>query len=592
MNFFINKKYNVLNFILLSFLSILFSSCTAVKSIEHLPKSYTSESQKLVIFMDGTANDEGSYTNVFKLRNLVTLQSRTDIKSVYIAGVGTGYRHIGKMIGLGFQKDIKQTYEFLTMHYKSQKNKIYIFGFSRGAYAARILAGFIQLAGIPNLSGLTKKQRKKLIEDIYDEYKLALDNNRKKSIGKQRRKIESIVSNQLMYEYVVNLETPIKIEFAGLWDSVAALAIPNVEEKNILETRQIDQLCNVKEVAHALSLDDDRARIFTPIFLTEKAAEEQCINELVNKRSISQVFFSGAHSDVGGGYLNTDIDGISLNWMINKISGDNKTKLLPKNTKVYADTYGITHDPEADVWKYAYHCQHRNISKYYKLLGDSFTLHQSVIDRIKNIPRKCHEIQWKEENTFINCFTQNEDNTFTYNKNIKECKLTINNDDKYVSSKLSKKTSIILCTKNSSLPCKIDTIDIDSTNESYKTGVYLDKNKNYRFEIKITKQWNDDGTCSTPEDGRRIARSNTNVIMEIGQYLVTPLEHAAMAGYTELIGEVQKETMRLGQMVKDNTIFSPNENGELIVKINEPNIGEFVYKNNNGKLKLTVIQTK
>ncbi|CAA6801814.1 MAG: Unknown protein [uncultured Sulfurovum sp.] len=563
--------------------------CSAKKPILHLPISKTNEAQKLVIFIDGTDNDESSYTNVSKLRNLITLQNRTDIRSAYVEGVGNGYLVLGKIFGTGFGKDIRQAYEFLTTHYKTSDNKIYLFGFSRGSFAVRRLAGLVQVAGIPDLSTLTKEDREKLVEKVYDIY---MDYDGKSSDNKitimknQRKRIATQLG-----KYYSNHR--VQIEFVGIWDTVEALAIPDYEENVTIidEPPMIDQLCNAKEVAHVLSLDDDRARIFTPILLDNNASIHQCGTEIIKDRDIQQVFFSGAHSDVGGGYADTDIDGVSLNWMLSKIDKSGGSGLVPENTRVYADPLGKTHDPEADL-AFGYRFMHRSISRYKKkYLLDNFTVHQSVIDRLAVIPRQCNEIQWKDESltsSLSDCFEFNKaNNTFHYNKNRGNCDISVTHEEGYISPVVKEMGDVPLCTIENVFPCKIQ---IDANISKRKTGVKLSKDNSYTFKIKLLKNWNDHEICSTPEDGRRFTRYGSKV-SHIGMALISPFEEITIAGYTELIGSIGHDKIRLGQLVKNHTIFSPTVSGELIVSINEPTIlGKRVYNNNNGQLELIITQ--
>ena len=119
------------------------------------------KTRDLVIFFDGTSNDEGSHTNIAKLHNLVTLQNRSDISTTYIKGVGTGTKIIGMAMGWGIGDDVREAYLYLIDNYDHKyKDRISIFGFSRGAYTARILASLLYVAGIPDVKHLTQKRKR------------------------------------------------------------------------------------------------------------------------------------------------------------------------------------------------------------------------------------------------------------------------------------------------------------------------------------------------------------------------------------------------------------------------------------------------
>lgn len=384
-----NNRYILLLIIFVLFLS----GCTNSLPIKHVPFSLDQKNKKIVIFFDGTANDEGSHTNISKLYNLVTLQNNPKINSIYIEGVGTKGKLAGAGLGWGIGNDVRQAYLFLLENYHHKKsNKIYIFGFSRGAYSSRILASLLYVAGIPDVKNLNKKERKKLVKNIYSAYKGNKSNiKRKRDVCKVLKK-ESCSKDDLPHS--------VEVEFMGLWDTVEALGVPDYKENNDIPNKQyFDQLCNIKKVAQALSLDDDRARIFTPIFLTSSHLTTECSNKHIN---VEEVWFSGAHSDVGGGYRDTTISGISLNWMLYQIK---PYHLVPDGTKVYADPYSKTHNPEAGYWGLIYHNKSRSINDYiekYHQQGQKIKIHKSVIKRLECVKPKKYESRWFEK--FPSCF--------------------------------------------------------------------------------------------------------------------------------------------------------------------------------------------
>ena len=348
--------------------------------------------KNLVVFLDGTANSEVSHTNIAKLHNLITLQSRPDISATYIKGVGTGIDVVGMAFGGGIGADVREAYKYLCENYNPESDdKIFIFGFSRGAYAARILAALIYVAGIQDLrndpdeqDNLTKQEKRKrerekgqFVSEIYSAYKST------KSISERRKDVYALTRTK--YRRV-------EIEFMGLWDTVEALGLPDYKEDFVHpNNRYADQLCNIKKAAHAVSIDDDRARVFTPILLTRKHLISDCKEKVIDN-FVEEVWFSGAHADVGGGYKNTQIGGVSLNWMLSRIE---TYKLLPKNTRVYANPYDKTNDPEEGLlWGLLYHRVNRNLDAYSasEYNHGRLKIHQSVLDRVACVPIDWHEL--------------------------------------------------------------------------------------------------------------------------------------------------------------------------------------------------------
>ena len=106
-------------------------------------------SKNIVVFSDGTGQEggEGNNTNVYNLFNMVEDRTASQV-AFYDRGLGTGWRKItGNGAGVGISENIIDCYEFIFENYQAG-DKIYLFGFSRGAFTVRSLSGFINLFGI------------------------------------------------------------------------------------------------------------------------------------------------------------------------------------------------------------------------------------------------------------------------------------------------------------------------------------------------------------------------------------------------------------------------------------------------------------
>ena len=350
--------------------------------------------RKIVIFFDGTANDEGSDTNVKRLHSLITLQDRKDIASLYILGVGTNLDPIGLVTGSGINARVMLAYEFILNHYtpktrEMEADEIYIFGFSRGAFAARILTTMLNYAGIVNeardqtaLRKYTPKELGELVHaatfpgfsspDDADKPEVRPGNLKTKLAAKGL--ISAVNSDN-------SISVPVKV--LGLWDTVEALGSPGIVSNLIIpllsqppktdvdepNRRYGEKLCNVEAAYHAVSIDDNRATIFTPLLLSRRHLFDGCTRGKglldnygrIKPDQLQEVWFSGAHSDVGGGYANGALSGVSLNWMLNRIKC---TGLLPnavcpaevsksRDTHfVREDFFGGSHDPTAGIWSF------------------------------------------------------------------------------------------------------------------------------------------------------------------------------------------------------------------------------------------------
>jgi uncharacterized protein (DUF2235 family) len=386
---------------------------TACGTITHKPMtSAATTPKKIAIFFDGTNNDEASDTNVKRLHSLATLQSKAEVATLYVEGVGTGTDITGMATGFGIGARVRIAYEFILNNHRPG-DTLYIFGFSRGAYAARILTSLLYHAGLPKSDVLSSTRIAKV---VYDDVKEELADN--DEVNRQIMVETRLVAKGL------TLSEPIEVEILGLWDTVEALGFQEWGSK-LLDKAQLrqhpvvvdnankqygDKLCNVKFAFHALSIDDDREWVFTPLLLARSHLFRDCTvgrsNPMLDAGRIKpghlqEVWFSGAHSDVGGGYQDSLLNGVSLNWMIDRISAtfpSPQDNLLPAGAQVREDPYGTSHDPEAGSFSLIYHRMNRNLVGYAsdtrnqrrEVLG-SICVHRSVFERRALIQAKAHE---------------------------------------------------------------------------------------------------------------------------------------------------------------------------------------------------------
>lgn len=357
------------------------------------------------VFLDGTQNDPIDDTNVQRLRNLAYLQSNPRIHTIYINGVGTEggllKRLWGSASGSGFTEDVKNAYIYIGNTYRTKNDKVLIFGFSRGSYSARVLAGLLAVGGVPDFSNIDdlniseedKLERKEeLIQKVFDAY------TGNKSLEKRR----SDVLNVSGYKQRITGED-FKISFMGLWDTVPAIGLPDFGADTLPMTDRrpneyYDQICNIEKAAHAASVDDNRARVFDFLSLTYNQLTVDCGEEFSIDEVVNEVWFSGAHSDVGGGY-NTDLSGVSLNWMIGEVE-NSVPEFLPDNSQVYQCPFGESHIASNLLFGLnigVFGNRNRSFMHYAALedynLG-KVKIHQSVFDRLLEIPKKGLEYCW------------------------------------------------------------------------------------------------------------------------------------------------------------------------------------------------------
>jgi uncharacterized protein (DUF2235 family) len=267
--------------------------------------------KRIALYLDGTWNNVDDNTNVWRLKSLCT-QSPEQLV-YYSAGVGTqsGEHISGGMFGIGINEEVTNAYEWLVEHYETDA-QLFIFGFSRGAFTARSLAGFISKCG------LLKPGSPVAMKQLYGRYR--------QGTAQSVRALGRVVAGELSQEdqWIKEYSRPIPIWFQGVWDTVGALGvplpcIPKVSRADFafLET---DLRINDTHAYHALAIDEHR-EAFAPTLWTKVTPKQ---GETYPPRSIDNVeqrWFVGAHANVGGGYENDLLAQIPLCWIMNKAIG-------------------------------------------------------------------------------------------------------------------------------------------------------------------------------------------------------------------------------------------------------------------------------
>jgi uncharacterized protein (DUF2235 family) len=219
----------------------------------------------------------------------------------YDTGVGSTYklmdRIAGGITGAGIDAKIKDSYLFLVLNYEPGDH-IYLFGFSRGAYTARSLAGFIRCCGI------LKPQNMHLIEEAFRLYR---DRN---SFTDPHSDLMSSFRRNYSSEDIT------RIKFIGVWDTVGALGIPmpawriyNRERYMFHDTK----LSSTVDYAYQALAVDEHRKMFAPVLWD--ASED---NENGRTIEMEQRWFSGVHVNIGGGSDDMGLSNNTLQWMVEK----------------------------------------------------------------------------------------------------------------------------------------------------------------------------------------------------------------------------------------------------------------------------------
>ncbi len=251
--------------------------------------------KRIAIFTDGTWNspEKGGVTNVLHLaRGVKPVHLGEKQVAFYDWGVGTDRKKLaGGLSGAGIDKNIMDCYRFI-VHNFEVGDELFLFGFSRGAYTARSLGGFIRNCGI------IRREHAEQIPAAYEMYRRrsrASSPNAPKSVGFRRR-------------YAWENITPIK--FVGAWDTVGSLGIPvpfwgTLGEKEFL-FHDTEPSKIIQHARHAVAIDELRED-FQPTLWDEKPDID-----------LKQVWFSGVHSNVGGSYDDRGLSDHALRWMVDE----------------------------------------------------------------------------------------------------------------------------------------------------------------------------------------------------------------------------------------------------------------------------------
>lgn len=319
---------------------LFFIAGCAAPTIQTVPseKRYSatpheSTSKKWLIFFDGTANDILSRTNVRRLFEMVSVEENPNVWSIYMDGVGSSSAPItGSAFGYGMKERILDGYKILAKN-RSAGEKIYIFGFSRGAHQARALAGLMAYCGLPDASKMEKAVLDSLAEKIWNTC-------RKEDEAEDNKWITWKPEDGPFLAKKLGLDTKVaEVEFLGIWDTVPGSQFKKFHDYGESEDERdgirykVQPYPTIHVIAHALSRDEKRSK-FRPVFVRAPIDP--------TRTKLHQVWFPGAHSDVGGGYDDSnDLAGISLNWMVNLLKDQNIFHGIPP--KAYSDSKGLAH---------------------------------------------------------------------------------------------------------------------------------------------------------------------------------------------------------------------------------------------------------
>jgi uncharacterized protein (DUF2235 family) len=283
--------------------------------------------KRLVVCLDGTWNspDQGANpTNVVKIMEAIPPVDARGTRQItfYDAGIGAESGEIDRLIdgatGRGLEQNVRDGYRFLAQNWE-RGDEIYLFGFSRGAFTARSLCGFLSACGL-----LERRAMRRLPEawDLYRQPEAERDPERLDDLHSVSR-------------------CDVRVTCIGVWDTVGALGVPG-EVLHVFNRQHAfhdTELCKVVECAlHAVAIDEQRSSFGPTLWQKRKGMP-------LRQRAVEQVWFPGVHSNVGGSYPDAGLSDLALHWMIRRVQAHTN---LAFDESYIADR--IKPDPFAEIY--------------------------------------------------------------------------------------------------------------------------------------------------------------------------------------------------------------------------------------------------
>ena len=276
--------------------------------------------KNIVVCCDGTGNKYGDHnTNVVDMFTPIVRDA--DQVAYYDPGIGTFSvlgRMLGKKVGVilgqgfgwGLTENIEDAYEYLMDKYEPG-DKVFLFGFSRGAFTVRCLAGML------NQVGLLQKGSVNLIPYASELYNTP---------GNER--ISAGFKETYGHECVPY--------FIGVWDTVGSLGY--LFTKTFFDY----QIRGTQHAYHAIAIDEKRKKF--PVCLWEES-------HLTPDQNVVQAWFAGVHSDVGGWYEERGLSDIALVWMLENASKQGLKLKEGWKERLHPDPLGELHESRAGFWR-------------------------------------------------------------------------------------------------------------------------------------------------------------------------------------------------------------------------------------------------
>ena len=311
-------------------------------------------SKNIVVFIDGTddtfASGAKNNSNVGLLYEACVNDARQF--KFYSDGPGIGGHILASAVGTGVSVRVQRGYDWCQENYEDG-DQIFLFGFSRGAFAARSVAGMIRAVG------LRRKESQATNDDAFAVYEQAKDNPAAAAAFKAANSRD------------------VKIHFIGVWDTVGSVALPlalTLKSIPLAPFHDVEFGPDIENAFHAVSIDEERWD-FQPTYFNPALVQPG--------QNLEQVFFPGVHSDVGGGYTDDpSLSRITLAWIANHakdhgllIADESVLKFDPN------DCYGTLHDSYGALYDFR--------SRFFRPIDFNGRIHMAAKQRLEDANKAC-----------------------------------------------------------------------------------------------------------------------------------------------------------------------------------------------------------
>jgi len=298
--------------------------------------------RNIIICCDGTGNEiSENISNVLKLYRCLRKTEKTQPRQLvfYDPGVGTLERPdpwhklkqdfnaiLGLATGYGLDDNVLAAYAFL-VHTWQAGDQIYLFGFSRGAYTVRVLAGLIHKIGLitpeqVNLAGSGLIAYKQFSSDEAPKLRASLKSLTDVATAEDAAP-QSAFDNAAQFARITSSRWP-TVRFVGVWDTVASVIVPRADRcywPSLEELAFTLSNPSVQTFRQAISIDERRCMFRLKKWDDPQTYKHNRFNDAhAEPQDILQVWFAGVHADIGGGYPEKE-SGLSkypLLWMIDE----------------------------------------------------------------------------------------------------------------------------------------------------------------------------------------------------------------------------------------------------------------------------------